>query len=112
MATVTIRGAAAPSPCKNRPTSIIGQVLAKIDKTHPNRKSPYPQSTTGRRPTLSESGPTTNWPRAKPRKNTDTTYCVSLILAKSKADPSNPMAGNITSVDKATVDMVKATKIT
>ena len=57
MAMETMRGLAAPKPCKARPASIISKLVENKHRAEPARKISRPAKMAGLRPVLSEMGP-------------------------------------------------------
>jgi len=57
IASVTILGAEAPTPCRARPTSSIVKLVASTDSAQPSTKIANPACMIGRRPKRSDRGP-------------------------------------------------------
>ena len=62
----------------------------------------------GRRPKLSDRGPANNMPSPNPRNKAVMMNCASLASETDNSAPISASAGNIISVDIATMDTMKA----
>ena len=99
MARARTMGPEAPKAWTKRAAVSMPMLEAKVQATLARRKRPSPARSTGRRPVVSEIGPYTSWPTAKPMRKADRVSWVCAVVAFSSREIAGS-EGRYMSVDR------------